>query len=123
MIRGDLLDNFLLQAECPLTPCQSIESQFDPGEGPVADLSTDLVEAHPAAYDQFFDGLLILAHVHSELLKGCEAHGGFILLILGAGIRAVRQAVEAVVKLGARHLVLASRHFCYRADIRSSSKT
>lgn len=99
---------------CTLTLSQSMEGQFDPGEGPTANLPTDLVEAHPAAYDQLLDRVLILAHVGGELLQGGEAHRGIGLLILRADIRAVRQAVDAVVEIGARHLVLASRHFCSR---------
>ena len=98
-----------------------MESQLDPGEGPVTDLPTDFVEAHSAAYDQLLDGLLVLAHVFGELLQGGEAQRGLGLLILGAGIGAVRQAVEAVVELGACHLVPASRHFFRRLEVRSSS--
>lgn len=97
-----------------LTFSQSMKSQFDPGEGPTANLPTDLVEAHPAAYDQLLDCVLILTHVGGEFLQGGEVQWGIALLILRADFRAVCQAIDAVVELGACHLVLASRHFCSR---------
>lgn len=105
------------QIACTPTFSQSMERQFDSGEGPTADLPADLVEAHPAAYDQLLDGLVVLAHVGGELLQGGELQRDGGLLVLGADIGAVRQAVEAVVALGARHLVLPSRHFCSRLKV------
>lgn len=107
---------------CTPTFSQCMESYFDPGEGPTANLPADLVEAHPAAYDQLLDGGLILAHVGGELLQGGEAQRGIGLLVLWADIRAVRQAVDAVVELRAPHLVMASRHFCSRLKIRSNTR-
>lgn len=99
-----------------------MESQFDPGEGPAANLPADLVEAHPAAYDQLLDGSFVLAHVGGELLQGGEAgHDVVDLLFLWANIRAVCQAVDTVTGLGAPHLAVASGHFCSRLKIRSSS--
>lgn len=97
-----------------------MESQFDPGECPVADLPADHIESNSAPYDQLLDGLLVLAHISGELLQGSEV---LCLLILRPSIRAVRQAVEAVVEPGARHLVLASRHFCSRLKIVVESLT
>ena len=101
-----------------------MESQFDPGEGPRADLPADLVEAHPATYHQVLDGILVLAHVGGEPLQGGERRRRDLdllvldLLVLWADVRAVRQAVEAVVALGG-HLVLVlfSRHVCSRVKI------
>lgn len=87
-----------------------MESQFDPGEGPVADLPSDLVEAHPAADDQLLDGLLVFAHGHGEFLQGGEERRAVAPLLLMAAVWALRQAVEAVAESGARQLVLASRH-------------
>lgn len=98
-----------------------MESQLDPGEGPIADLSTDLVEADPAAYDQLLDGLLILAHVCSELLQGSEGRLGAGLLVLRAAVGAVRQAVQAVAQPHAGHLVLAPRHFLQEGSPKSNN--
>lgn len=110
------------EKESTPTSSQSMESHFDPGEGPGADLTADLVEAHPAAYDQILDGVLVLAHVGGELLQGGEALRGVGLLVFGVSDGAVRQAVETEVALGACHLVLASRHLCRGLKIRSSSE-
>lgn len=123
MARGALFGKVYSQIVCPPTFSQSVKSQFDPGEGPKADLPADLVEAHPAAYNQLLDGLLVLAHVCGELLQGGDGQRGVCFLILWADIRAVCQAVPAVVELGACHLVLTAVHFCSRLRIRSSSKT
>lgn len=97
-----------------------MESQFDSGEGPVADLPADLIESNPAADDQLLDDLLVLAHLCGELLQRSEARLAVFLVILGAGPRAVCQAVEAVVELGARHLVLTSSHICSRLETTAS---
>lgn len=96
-----------------------MESQFDPGEGAVADLPADLVEADPAAYDQLLDGLLVFAHVGGELLQGSEGQLGAGLLVLGAAVGAVRQAVQAVAQPHAGHLVLAPRHVLQNSTSRN----
>lgn len=103
------------QCERGLTLGQGVESQLDPGEGPAADLPADLVEAHPATDDELLDGALVLAHGGGQLLQGAETQLLAGLLVLGADVRAVGQAVDAVVDPGARHLVLAPRHFLQRA--------
>lgn len=99
-----------------------MKSQFDPGEGPAANLPADLVEAHPAAYDQLLDCILVLAHAGGELLQRGEVRRAVGFLVLWAVFGAVRQTVGAVVELGARHLVMASRHVCSRLETRSSLK-
>lgn len=108
--------------ECPPTFSQCMKSQFDPGEGPAANLPADLVEAHPAAYDQLLDCILVLAHAGGELLQRGEARRAVGFLVFWAVFGAVRQTVGAVVELGARHLVMASRHVCSRLETRSSLK-
>lgn len=92
------------------TFCQRMKSQFDSGEGPVANLSSDFVEADPAADDQFLDGSVVLVHVRRELLQRGKAQRAICFLALRFRVRAVGQAVKAVVEFGARDLDLSRRH-------------
>ena len=50
-----------------------MKSQFDPGEGAIANLPTHFVEPNPAAYDQLLDGVFIFAHISGQLLQWSEA--------------------------------------------------
>lgn len=91
-----------------------MKSQLDSGEGPRADLSSYLVESHPAAGDQLLDGILVIAHVRGELLQWCGLGWGHRLLILRVSDRADGQAVEATVEVPVGHRRMTFAHFCGR---------
>lgn len=100
-----------------------MKGQLDPGKGPVADLPSDLVEAHPAADDQLLDGAFVFAHGGGEPLQRREAQEGAGLLILGASFAAPHQAVEAEAQPRLGHLVLTagSGHVCNRGAVKLHS--